>query len=405
MESLAARGAPYSRHPAEAKDEKMTHRASMIGAIAVAALGSAACGSPDTTEPAPSSKTAAGNACGIHSSFAGDDNCIPAPAADVGLQLHIGPKDYDNPDDLWVMQPGEENVQCYHLTTPNSDAFYYYQSQYRMRPGSHHMIIATSTDTTAPEGWGNCSVTALAGAIGGTQHTVEDFPTDGKVAPEDQGLGRKIDANTPLDIQLHFYNATSKPTLREVWVNFIYKPASEVTQPLGGIIGPSVVNVAPHTSAVVTGTCDESNAIVPAGADGERIVSLFGHAHWHNERFAVFRVKADSSEDVVYDSYEGAEAPTYVYNSVIENPVSDAATRTSGAISGDFVLHAGESLRWECDIKNDLNITLTGQNEAFTGEMCILFGAVVGQGFPCVKLPAGFSFPGAPTTSPPAAMN
>lgn len=377
----------------------MVHARSTVTAISlIAALGLPACGS--SSEPKPSSS--AENACGLHTDFAGDDNCIVPPEKGAGFQLHIGPTDYDNPDDVWVMQPGEENVQCYHMTTPNADGMYYFKQQYRMRPGSHHLIIGASSDATAPDGWGDCSPTALLGAIGGTQHAVEDFPPSGKDAPEDEGLGKHIDAHTPLDVQLHFYNSTSKPTLREVWVNFVEKPAGEVKQTLGGLAGFSVVRVAPHTNAVVTGSCDAEAASGSDGADGQRIVSLFGHAHWHNERFAVFRVNTDATEDLVYDSYEGAEAPTYVYNSVIENPIADNATKRSGAISGDFVLHAGESLRWECDITNDLNTTLTSTNEAFTGEMCILFGSVAGNAFPCTKLPAGFMLPGtAPATPAP----
>jgi len=88
----------------------------------------------------------------------------------------------------------------------------------------------------------------------------------------------------------------------------------------------------------------------------------------------------------VYDSYDGAEAPQYIFSSVVENPVSDPVGKHSGATSGDLVLHQGESLKFQCDIVNDLNITLTGQNEVFTAEMCNLFGSVAGLGFPCFKL-------------------
>jgi hypothetical protein len=271
------------------------------------------------------------------------------------------------------------------MKTPNKEDRYYFEQQYRMRPGSHHMIISTSSNTTQPEGWAPCG-SSIINAIGGTQHVIEDFPTNLVVADEDKGLGRTIAAATPLDIQLHFFNTTDNPTLRETWVNFLYKDASTVTDKIGMLGAFAPVNVAPHTQAVTGGTCNASDAISPASPDGVRIVSLFGHAHWHNERFVVYQDKADGTSGVVYDSYAGAEAPTYVFNSLIQNPVPDPTARQSGAISGDFFLAPTDKLRFECDITNDLNTSLVSTNEAFTGEMCILFGSIVGSGFPCFKL-------------------
>jgi hypothetical protein len=254
-----------------------------------------------------------------------------------------------------------------------------------MRPGSHHMIISTSNNADQPEGWSRCG-TSILGAIGGTQHTSEDFPPEGKVAPEDEGLARSIGPATPLDFQLHFFNVTNAPTLREAWVNLYFKDPSEVTARLGMLGAFAPVNVAPHSQAVTGGSCDAKDAIAPASSDGVRIVSLFGHAHWHNQRFVVYKQDAGGDESVIYDSYESAEAPTYVYNSLIQNPVPDASARKSGARSGDLFLEPDEKMRFECDITNDLNVSLVSTNEAFTGEMCILFGSMVGAGFPCFKL-------------------
>jgi hypothetical protein len=322
----------------------------------------------------------------LHTQFAGDDKCIPAPDPEVGMQLHVGPTDYDNPDEAWIVEPGHETVECYHMKTPNTEDRLYFAQQYRMRPGSHHMILQTSTATDQPEGWAPCG-SSIISAIGGTQHTVEDYPPGLKIADEDKGLGKSVAAQQPLDIQLHFFNATDKPTLREVWVNFIYKDPSEVTAHVGMMGAFAPVNVLPHTTAVTGGTCNASDAIGSPTPDGVRIVSLFGHAHWHNQRFVVYRDKAGSTtEDVVYDSYDGAEAPSYSFNSLVTNPVPNPASRLSGAVSGDLVLAPTDKLRFECDITNDLNTTLTSTNEAFTGEMCILFGTMVGAGFPCFKL-------------------
>jgi hypothetical protein len=247
------------------------------------------------------------------------------------------------------------------------------------------MILLQSGNADQPEGWTPCD-TNFVGAIGGTQHTSEDFPPGDRVAEEDVGIARTIEAGQPLDIQLHFFNATEAPILRETWVNFYYKDKSAVTAQLGPIGAFASVNVAPHTSTVTGGTCDAGNAITADTMSPIRIVSLFGHAHWHNKRFVVYRRASDGSESVVYDSYDGAEAPTYVYNSVVQNPLPNPEANRSGAQSGILLLQRDESLRFECNITNDLNVSLVSSNEAFTGEMCILFGTMVGTGFPCFKL-------------------
>ncbi|HVW28791.1 MAG TPA: hypothetical protein VHC69_25675 [Polyangiaceae bacterium] len=335
---------------------------------------------------------AATQGCGLHTSFPGDENCILPPDPDEGLQLHVGPADYDDPDALWVLPPGGEITQCYHLYTPNDVGRYYYGQQYRMRPGSHHMIIIASNDTTSPEGWGNCTTT-IVGAIGGTQHPVEDFPPGGVVPPEDAGLGRGLDPHSPLDLQLHHFNPTDQPVLREVWVNLLYKPKEDVTTNLGMLGGLTPVSVPPHTMTTVGNTCDVADAIAPMPV---RIVTLFGHAHAHNTRFAVYHDKADGTSDTVYDSYDGAEAPTYTYNTVVQNPAPDPVGRVSGATSGLLTLQANERLRFACDIDNTTDNTLTSTNEVFTGEMCNLFGSVAGLGFPCFKLPAGTPAPAMP---------
>jgi hypothetical protein len=66
--------------------------------------------------------------------------------------------------------------------------------------------------------------------------------------------------------------------------------------------------------------------------------------------------------------------------------VPNPDTQQTGATSGQLLLHPGDSLKYTCDIVNDLNITLTFKEEVYTGEMCNLFGSVAGLGFPCSGL-------------------
>ena len=357
--------------------------------IAFGALASLACGSTAESGKGGEPVAAAENVCGLHTQFAGDDHCILPPAEGEGLQMHIGPADYDNPDDVWIMEPSEENTQCFHTYTTNTEPVYYFKQQYRMRPGSHHMIIITSPDTTAEEKWGPCGA-GITNAIGGTQHVIEDYPPGHKVAPEDVGLAKEVQPHTPFDVQLHFYNTTENPTLREVWVNLlnVKKNATpaDVTTNLGMLGGFAPVSVPPKGSLQTGWDCNFENSIPTESTEEIRVVSLFGHAHTHNRRFAVYHRFTDQTEELVYDSYDRQEAPQYVYSSAVENPAPDLENKISGATSGQLIVKRGEGLRFECDIVNELNIQLTGQNEVFTAEMCNLFGSVAGLGFPCFQL-------------------
>src|SRR5689334_15476633 len=79
----------------------------------------------------------------IHSGYDGDDYCRAAPKPSDGFQIHVGPKDYTNPDDVakYLAKPGDETNWAEVVQTPN-DATVYWDGYYSfMRPGSHHFIL------------------------------------------------------------------------------------------------------------------------------------------------------------------------------------------------------------------------------------------------------------------------
>ena len=132
-----------------------------VAPLLVLALTQLACSSSDKKGAVISAE----NPCGLDTDYPGNENCIVAPAPDEGLQLHIGPSSYDDPDvinavgadgkPVWLMEPGTERTQCYHLITPNAEERFYFKQQYRMRKGSHHMIIMNGSETrdvVAPDG-------------------------------------------------------------------------------------------------------------------------------------------------------------------------------------------------------------------------------------------------------------
>ena len=59
--------------------------------------------------------------CTITSGYPDDHACILPPAANDGMQIHIGPATYDDPDEVakFVLHPGEETSQCWTFHRPN----------------------------------------------------------------------------------------------------------------------------------------------------------------------------------------------------------------------------------------------------------------------------------------------
>jgi len=292
--------------------------------------------------------------CGLHTKWTGDNYCINPPTPDKGFQVHIGPTNYDNPESKFVMQPGTEIVESYTATSGNKQDVYYYWRQYRMRPGTHHMILTSG---------------GLNGhRIGGAQNLAYDNPDRGEIPQENQDVGMKLAANTPLNINLHYMNFTDKPILKEVWINVWYRDASDVKEAANEMYSFAPMNVAPGQHVVLRGVC-------PVNGAG-RILTLYGHRHANNRRFSVWRERA-GQKDLVYEDYHWEDPLILQYSSVEKNAPPDAAMKMPGGWDGPLDVMPGDNMAFECEIVNMSNKTFFGANEAKTDEMCIMIGDTV----------------------------
>jgi hypothetical protein len=328
--------------------------------------------------------------CGLNSGYPGDEYCILPPPDGKGIQIHFGPSDYTNAAEVakYLIHPGEE-FNAYGLATiPGAGEHYYNYTQIRMRPGSHHLINQMVQGTEdMPDGFildGNgkpkmgCPGSPVGG-FPGTQNLVRNMPPGGQLAPENQGMGSLLRADTRLCVNHHAYNFGSDASqLREVWINIWFVPAEEVTIktiPTFIMAGP-FQPIDPYSQKVLT-------ASATVAGEG-RIVNLFGHRHAWTTRFAVWK-----NEDLVYDSWDWQESIAFDYDSITENPPLNPDAQKDGAVSGELPIKTGDKISIECDIDNQSENTLTFRNELYTGEMCILFGASVGTGIG--NLPRGTS--------------
>ncbi len=311
--------------------------------------------------------------CGLSSGYPGDEYCLLPPPEGKGVQIHFGPKDYDDPAEIekFVLEPGEEFNSYGVVHIPTTEERWYNYVKLSMRPGSHH-VINQVIQGQPPEGFttgGQTCDNATIGGFTGTQTLILESPPQGIPAPENEGLGRSLPGNASLCQNYHRYNFTDQPQISEIWYNVWFVDEADVTQRASGVMvlaGP-FAGIAPGAREIVTRT-------TMVGGEG-RIVSLFGHRHAATERFAVWL-----NEDLIYDSWDWVESRVFNYDSITENSAPDPAAMMDGAASGIIDVKSGDAIKVECHVNNTTDQTLRFRNELYTGEMCILFGSSVGTG-------------------------
>lgn len=331
-------------------------------------------GSMEPTDPVddPNGDT---NDCGIHSGYPGDDLCIPPPDPSEGIQLWVGPTDYDNPDAVapYLLEAGGENVVCFN-SEPVDGGFHYLEQKNRMRSGSHHMLIGLQDAAGREAGpTSECDLASRIGSVPGSQTPRRDFLADG-FGPEDEGLARWFPESAIANFQLHYVNTSDEPVMREAWINLYFKDEAEVTNPLNSVflVGDLSVAVPPQQRQLTP------LSFSPSLEESTRIFELTGHSHAHNERFSAWINRGTADEVLVYESYDWAEPDVLRYNTVTDNPPPDPVAKTDGGVSGLLFIEPGDTLDFECEVNNTTDATLRFANEAYTAEMCLLSGGYVG---------------------------
>ena len=230
------------------------------------------------------------------------------------------------------------------------------------------------------EGWQGNGDQSLGAQFITVQNAYTDIPQGSiEVSPEEKGIGIQLPVNSGVNMNLHHFNSTDAPLLRENWINAWYMPKAEVTRRTQGILIAAAVNY-PIGMKV-----DSENS---ATASTEtQILSLWGHRHAWTTRFHAWVVRTDGSEELVYDSVDWYDMPTFAYNSVTKNP--EPGMGLDGASSGPLVLQPGDELHFNCHVETtqeraaELDVPLptapiTWANEAIKAEMCLIEGQTTG---------------------------
>jgi hypothetical protein len=332
--------------------------------------------------------------------YSGDDFCILPPPPDKGVQFGVHPQGrayfeqvsvgdmsgYESPPTGHVLQPGGEEETNYHTAISTTAENKYYRNHTRMRGGSHHMINSTSDAATSQEMWTPGSPDGLFGGVSlpGAQRPDENAPKTLDKPAEDKGLYGTLPAGTGITLNMHHFNSTDSAILKEAWVNLWWE--TDATIPVKGINGLDLIQVA--TLNVPVGSTMDLHYSAPISVS-TRVLTLFGHRHAWTTAFTSWIEKAGGETELVYQSFDWFDEPTYRYDSLTMNPTANATTVTDGGATGVRTLAAGDKLHYNCHIvytDERANLVSSPQtpaqigalrfaNEAFTAEMCILFGS------------------------------
>lgn len=328
---------------------------------------------------------------GSATGWAGDEAALCAPAPDEGIQLHYGPVDHDDPDEVqkFVLPPGGDTMECWFDSAPTESGKYFGQYVSRSRPGAHHLQLtyAPNGDATPAKTLRTCGIADLAGTLGTfmaiAQSPELDVPDLSISRPEGaadlggldfEGSAAPVDPGRMLELFSHFLNTTDESILKEAWFNLYFRDEAEVKSALHGIslIGGGI-NVAPGTTANVRRSCD---------TDVPRTVKyLQGHSHAGQKRFTIWRAPAgQGAGERLYESYDPLEPANLAYTPFVTNPAPDGATRRPGGASGPLVFQPGDSLVWECEFRNDSSSPFLdggpSTDPGTGGQMCYTFGLV-----------------------------
>jgi hypothetical protein len=336
----------------------------------------------DPTAKVPCFKGLAEPCKGLHTKFDGDEYCLEVPDPSVGMQMHVGPKDYDDPaqTDRYMIAPGEETNWYENVVLSNEKDVFTRGYHSSMRPGSHHFIMyAVAADPpgtqTGPINSG-AGVESAAGAVGGEFHAgatraTQDIDTNGEY-PEDEGIGSELTAHRTVSANLHFINQGDHPLLQELWVNFIYIDEALVTQYVKPITWYGGLGMSIPPGQHITLKNDPTSCTAPADI---RIGMLTAHAHASTLRVTTQMQAAGATDQtLLFSDYNWHEPTGWRYTRAVTNPTADATSDTSGAASGIVNAKVGDHFAWECEVQNNQTVNLTFGNHLLTGEMCNVFG-------------------------------
>lgn len=281
----------------------------------------------------------------------GDDD--PTPDADVVTPPARG---FTVTSKEVVIQPGQEITYCYYFRTPNTEPLAIHKWSSTMTPGSHHMIMFTTTNDVMPPG--TVSAANCGFASGGVQNlpswTYAAQTAENEVAlPSDDGTGKPlaqlIQPNTAAFFQMHYLNATDNPLTVSVTLNAEALAADTAyTQTAAYVTYDNDIDVpANATNHVESQTCDTP--------PNTKFWMMSTHAHRRAVK-TVVKNGMPASTNIAFESddWEHPGAKTWM--------------------QAPFYTFDGNKLTFECTYNNAGGPRALDGDSAATDEMCMASG-------------------------------
>lgn len=315
--------------------------------------------------------------CAPSTEYPGDDMALCEPADGEGFQLHYGPSNYENQDEVarFIADPMEEIEECQYVRMPNTEDAYVNQFSGNMRPQSHHMIVWGPVGEDHPEGLSDCGAAAglASGFLLGSQTTTINLP-DLK-APALEGEDTTVNLIKPdmlVALDLHYVNRSREPILRESWVNLYttdgLQEGAKILNPI--FLAGAQISVPPMS----VGTKFKYACPAPVAM---KVNLLTGHHHANSPRFSIWVQRAGSTEqELVYENLDALDPFMATYTDGYELPTPDRDNGISGGQGGSLSLNAGDKLVWECEFDNPTDTTVR-LGETSTDQMCNVFGSFI----------------------------
>lgn len=316
--------------------------------------------------------------CPVDTGYPGDETALCAPNEGSGFQLHFGPDDYNDSDDVarFLLGPREEDERCQYVRASNTETVYVNQYAGRMRPQSHHMILWGPVGTDHEEGLADCRAAAglNSGFLSGSQTPRVNVPDLN--GARDLTHGQAVNRNEPgmlTALDLHFVNRSPDTILMEGWMNLYTTEPAETDEVLNPIfLAGFGFEVQPHT----VGTKFEYGCDV---TENMRVQLLTGHHHENSTRFSIWIQREGSTDrELVYENLNALDPLMATYANTYELPTPNRENGISGGKSGELMLNVGDKLVWECEFDNPTD-DVVSFGETSTDQMCNVFGAYISE--------------------------
>ncbi|MCX5742862.1 MAG: hypothetical protein NT062_10240, partial [Proteobacteria bacterium] len=258
-----------------------------------------------------------------------------------------------------TINPGQEITYCYYFKTPNTETLAIKRWSSVMTPGSHHMIMYTTTGENPSHPPGSAPTPDACGAgTGGVsipvwtysaQNSVQDLPM-----PTDDGAGKpvgmEIAAGQNAHFQMHYLNTSDLPIQAHVTLNAEAYDAGVAFTPTAAYVTYNAdLNIPPGDSTTAPQSCT-----VPTTS---KFWTMSTHVHHRGTKTEVKDAAAMKFSSTNWE-HPGAAA---------WNP--------------GFNTFASGKLTYTCSYHNELTTNVQDGNSAVDNEMCM----AVGYFFPATK--------------------